>query len=185
MTEAEEEKRFVWGLSGPTSPHPHNAEERVKQHENAAPMLGGRAGRRLMAAVSFPSGRDGAHDDTLAHTSWPVISGFSAICPLLPAGASVWLWWELISLCRRPPRQFFRIELQLELCKCKVLKKMKGRHYNWNMRKHRSWRDEGNIWVGYLLVGIPAGPGPMVIIQGKRCSMQRHHYVTSTPVLTL
>lgn len=69
MTGEEEEMRFVRRSSGPTSPHPHNAEERVKQHENAAPTLGGRAGRRLMAAVSFPSGRDGAHDDTLAHTS--------------------------------------------------------------------------------------------------------------------
>lgn len=45
-----------------------NAEEHVKERENAAPTPGGRAGRRLQAAVSFPSGRDGAHDDTLAHT---------------------------------------------------------------------------------------------------------------------
>lgn len=31
-----------------------------------------------------------------------------------------------------------------------------------------------------LVFRIPAGDGPMVITQGNYCSMQRHHYVTST-----
>lgn len=50
------------------------------------------------------------------------------------------------------------------------------------MKKGRSWLDVVNICVAYVLnfvFRIPAGDGPMVIIQGNYCSMQRHHYVTS------
>lgn len=75
-----------------------NTEEHVKQRENATLTLGGSTGKRLQAAVRFPSRRDGAHDDPRAHRLWPVISGSCAICPVLPAGIGVWLLGELISL---------------------------------------------------------------------------------------
>lgn len=148
---------------------------------STTPSSGGRKRKHVGAVVRFPFGRDGDHDDTLSHTSWPVISGSSAaptICPVLPAGVGVWLLRELIS-----PSVSTTAVLQnftsIRICKYTLIKK---HHYKWGMKKGRSWLDVVNICVAYVLnfmFRIPAGDGPMVIIQGNHCSMQRRHYVTS------